>query len=82
MTGVQFAVLPVGTHRSARGHDLLTAGPYIMYHGQRKHLRNNRYQLSEIDSHVAPREFILSPQLGPGHVHKCYGVFHLPIRSA
>jgi hypothetical protein len=27
-----------------------------MHHGQREHLRNNRYQLSRIDSHVAPWE--------------------------
>jgi hypothetical protein len=54
VTGLHFTVLPVVTHRSARGQALLTAGPYIMHHGQREHLRNNRYQLSRIDSHVAP----------------------------
>jgi hypothetical protein len=53
VAGLHFAVLPVGTRRSARGQALLTAGPYIMHHGQREHLRNNRYQLSKIDSHVA-----------------------------
>jgi hypothetical protein len=67
--GLHFAVLPVAGHRSARGQTLLTAGPYIMHHGQREHLRNNRYQLNRIDSHVDSGKIISvspSPQTGFG----------------
>jgi hypothetical protein len=79
--GDYFAVLPVGTHRSTRGQALLTAGSYIIHHGQCELLRNNRYQLNEIDSHVASGN-IISVCLSPpnwvrGHTDKCYGLFHL-----
>lgn len=70
--GLHFAVLPVGSHRSAGGQTLLTAGPYIMHHGQREHLRNNRYQLNEIDSHVASGKIIsVSPRFTLTNVIEC-----------